>query len=221
MVPFMKNAPTILISKDRNKDRNTVECILNKAIGIFLSKGYHGTSVDDITKAAGLTKGALYWHFKNKEAVLKDIILKYRGNFLNGLRRIDSEIEEGAIEKFDQYLKFVLTFTFNNSELSVLFETLASELIGSHDKVEPMFREIYSIHHKFLYDLVELGKKEKIFQKKIDSEYVSLLIMAFHHGMLFQWFLNRDRVKGEVYVEVFKTLILRGLMTDQALATFK
>jgi AcrR family transcriptional regulator len=46
--------------------KDTANRILIQAMRIFLEKGYHGTSVDDITQAAGLTKGALYWHFRSK-----------------------------------------------------------------------------------------------------------------------------------------------------------
>lgn len=53
---------------------DTVTRILNQAKRLFLERGYHGTSIDDITEAAGLTKGALYWHFESKEDLLKRII---------------------------------------------------------------------------------------------------------------------------------------------------
>lgn len=39
------------------------------AAGLFRMKGYAGTSIDDIAKACGLTKGSLYHHFSGKEAL--------------------------------------------------------------------------------------------------------------------------------------------------------
>ena len=45
---------------------NAEERILNQSMKLFLERGYHGTSIDDITQAAGLTKGALYWHFRRR-----------------------------------------------------------------------------------------------------------------------------------------------------------
>ena len=64
---------------------NTEERILNQSMRIFLKRGYHGTSIDDITQAAGLTKGALYWHFHSKEDLLKRIIEEFERRFLDGL----------------------------------------------------------------------------------------------------------------------------------------
>jgi TetR/AcrR family transcriptional repressor of nem operon len=46
---------------------NTSEFILDKVAPIFNKQGYIGTSLADITKATGLTKGAIYCNFSNKE----------------------------------------------------------------------------------------------------------------------------------------------------------
>ncbi|MBF4516955.1 TetR family transcriptional regulator [Flavobacterium sp. ANB] len=51
---------------------NTSEIILNKVAPIFNKQGYVGTSLTDITNATGLTKGAIYCNFDNKE----DLALK-------------------------------------------------------------------------------------------------------------------------------------------------
>jgi len=51
---------------------NTSEFILDKVAPIFNKQGYIGTSLTDITNATGLTKGAIYCNFKNKE----DLALK-------------------------------------------------------------------------------------------------------------------------------------------------
>lgn len=51
---------------------NTSEYILDKVAPIFNKQGYVGTSLTDITNATGLTKGAIYCNFSNKE----DLALK-------------------------------------------------------------------------------------------------------------------------------------------------
>jgi AcrR family transcriptional regulator len=47
----------------------TRERILEAALEVFASKGYHGAIVDDIGRASRTSKGAVYHHFPNKEAV--------------------------------------------------------------------------------------------------------------------------------------------------------
>ena len=45
------------------------EEILEAALACFSARGYHGSTVDDIAAGAGLSKGAVYWHFEGKEDV--------------------------------------------------------------------------------------------------------------------------------------------------------
>lgn len=44
----------------------TRQQLLEAAIGVFAEKGVSRTSLQDIAVAAGTTRGAIYWHFKNK-----------------------------------------------------------------------------------------------------------------------------------------------------------
>jgi AcrR family transcriptional regulator len=56
--------------QDRVRRRSRREEILEIAVGLFASRGYHGVSMDDIGAAAGVTGPALYHHFAGKEAML-------------------------------------------------------------------------------------------------------------------------------------------------------
>ena len=51
------------------KAEQTTKFIIKKVAPIFNQKGYSATSMADITKATGLTKGAIYGNFKNKETL--------------------------------------------------------------------------------------------------------------------------------------------------------
>lgn len=198
------------------QNQNTEQRILNQSMRLFLERGYHGTSIDDITQAAGLTKGALYWHFKSKEALLEKIIEKYERNFLDGLIHAVREVKGGALEKFEKYIRFNSAFAYYNRELCVSFETLAAELVGAHHRIEPEFKRIYKKYQKFLSDLMMQGKKEGIFKKELDTNLGALAIMAFHYGILVHWSMNRDRIDGEAFVSTFKEIILDGLITKDA-----
>ena len=52
------------------KSFETKQYILEKIAPIFNKNGYAGTSLSDVTKATGLTKGAIYGNFKDKEEIL-------------------------------------------------------------------------------------------------------------------------------------------------------
>lgn len=51
--------------------KTTKETILRESFKLFLAKGYDGTSVPDIERAAMITRGAIFHHFINKEDIFK------------------------------------------------------------------------------------------------------------------------------------------------------
>jgi AcrR family transcriptional regulator len=191
---------------------NTEKRILTESVRLFLEKGYHGTSIDEITKAAGLTKGALYWHFKSKENVLKRIIKEYEKRFLDGLFQTVNKVNGSIVDKIEKYFRYNAAFAYYNRELCVSFTTLSGELVGSHHPIEPEIRRINKKYQNFLSNLILQGKKEKIFKKEVDSDLAALTIIAFHAGILLQWSMNRNEVDGETFVKTFKKIILGGLM---------
>src|SRR2546427_10038644 len=52
----------------------TRERILDAALEVFARKGYHRAIVDDIVRTSGTSKGAVYHHFSNKEAVFLALV---------------------------------------------------------------------------------------------------------------------------------------------------
>ena len=204
----MKNAG----SAKNFQAETTMNRLVQQAMRLFLEKGYHGTSIDDITQAAGLTKGALYWHFKGKEDLLKKIVDEFEKRFLNGLIQSVGEIQGGALEKFDKYFRYNAAFAYYNRDLCVSFTTLGAELVGADPAIESEFRRIYKKYKSFLSTLIFQGKREKVFKKDLDTDLTALVVIAFHDGILHQWSMNRNEVDGKAYVETFKKVILNGLM---------
>ena len=54
----------------RDKSEASIDRILESALSLIVTRGFNATTVDDIAKKAGLTKGAIYFHFENKTAIL-------------------------------------------------------------------------------------------------------------------------------------------------------
>lgn len=75
----------------RNKyPEETINQILTAALNLFIQKGYEQTSIQDIiNELGGLTKGAIYHHFKSKEEILEavtDHLFKGVDEMLSGVR---------------------------------------------------------------------------------------------------------------------------------------
>jgi AcrR family transcriptional regulator len=66
------------------KRRSRRDEILQIAVGLIASRGYHGVSMDDIGSAAGVTGPALYHHFAGKEAMLVAALMPVSDGLLQG-----------------------------------------------------------------------------------------------------------------------------------------
>ncbi|ASC10396.1 TetR family transcriptional regulator [Klebsiella pneumoniae] len=80
--------------KTKQQARETRQLILDVALRLFSQQGVSSTSLATIAKAAGVTRGAIYWHFKNKsdlfneiwelsDASISDLEIEYRAKFPN------------------------------------------------------------------------------------------------------------------------------------------
>ncbi len=74
------------VDQGRVRRRSRRDEILEIAVGLFASRGYHGVSMDDIGAAAGVTGPALYHHFAGKEAMLVAALAPVSEGLLDGGR---------------------------------------------------------------------------------------------------------------------------------------
>lgn len=193
------------------EDETTKARFIREAISLFAKRGYHATSIDDITRATGLSKGAFYWHFKSKEEILKSFLEEWESRFLDGLIQSVKEVRDGVIAKFYRLNRFTSGFAVKNRELCVSFDALSGELVGSNHSTEGDFRRIYNKYQQFLFELIEEGKREEVVRKDLDSMFAAMIIMAFHHGLLLQWSMNRENIDGETYMSTYRSILDKGI----------
>ena len=67
--------PAAFPNKPVKRERITQQAIVAAAARLFAQKGFGATSLEDIADVLGATKGALYYHVKNKEEILRLIYL--------------------------------------------------------------------------------------------------------------------------------------------------
>jgi AcrR family transcriptional regulator len=65
--------------KTKEESEETRKAILLAALDVLSEKGYLRTTFVDIARRIGMSKGAVYWHFKNKQALLAALMEEMRG----------------------------------------------------------------------------------------------------------------------------------------------
>lgn len=81
------------------------EKITHAALSLFAKHGYTETSVSKIAKEAGVSKGLTYNHFKNKEDLLKSVVIETLGEMTRSLVHLDKPNIKHLLQVYFQLLK--------------------------------------------------------------------------------------------------------------------
>jgi AcrR family transcriptional regulator len=101
------------MKRTREEAAATKASILNKALELFIRKGYSNTSQEDIVFALGLTRGAFYGHFKSKEDLFRQLLNEEFG-FISNLAA-ESFIEHANVKiQIEKLLENVIRNFFDN-----------------------------------------------------------------------------------------------------------
>lgn len=192
----------------------TEKRILQAALVLFVQNGYHGTSINDITKKVGLTKGALYAHFQNKGELLIKIIHEFKIEYIDKMIKTVNSHIGNAIEKLNCAITFSSRFALENPDLCLFLTFLTTELNADVD-FEPALKAVYREYQKFISELIRDGIRQGLINAGLDPELAALTFMAIHDGVLHQWALNRDNIDGEKYVKTFRFIFIKGLMAQE------
>ena len=80
--------------------RDTRRALLDTARALFAEVGFQATRTEDIVQGAGLTRGALYHHFRDKEDLFRAVFEEVSGEVVHLLRRRSSDRSANAWELF-------------------------------------------------------------------------------------------------------------------------
>ena len=94
--------------------------ILEIAVGLFATRGYHGVSMDDIGKEAGVTGPALYHHFKGKDAMLVAALKPVSEGLLSGGHQRVQEHLGDARRAIEALVDFHVEFALANPAVIAL-----------------------------------------------------------------------------------------------------
>jgi len=98
------------------------ERILEVSLKLFMEKGFNQTSIEEITKLAGISKGSFYTYFKSKEDLLENIIESLIGNVEKEFFKIVSIKKKNPVDYIENFLKLNLSLSrnFSSSILTII-----------------------------------------------------------------------------------------------------
>lgn len=166
--------------------------ILSKSGVLFNTQGYKATSISDITQATGYTKGAIYRHFKSKEALEKETLHHLSTRMFEILReRIRNENTAG--NKLRAVFKYFESYV---AKPEVKGGCPLMNAAIEADDANPLLRreavKILDVLRDSLVSILKNGIHFKQIKKTVDTDYYATLIIASLEGAIMMSKLRGD-----------------------------
>ncbi|CAI8765698.1 multidrug efflux transporter transcriptional repressor AcrR [Kosakonia quasisacchari] len=175
--------------KTKQQALETRQHILDVAMRLFSQQGVSATSLAEIAQAAGVTRGAIYWHFKNKsdlfseiwklsESSIGDLEIEYRAKFpddpLSVLREILVYILEATV--VEERRRLMMEIIFHKcefvGEMAIVQEAQRNLSLESYDRIELTLHECM---------------QAKLLPDNLLTRRVAVLIRAYVSGIMENW----------------------------------
>lgn len=171
---------------------NTRELILKESANLFNTQGYKATSISDITKATGLTKGAIYRHFKSKSD-LEQQALRSLSNLMF------TELGHNIQVALTFQLKMDATFSFFEKYMHTpLYKggcPLMNAAIEADDTNNALREQTYNMLAQFkdsLRKIIDNGIKNEQVIPEADSTFYATIFIATLEGGIMMSKLERN-----------------------------
>lgn len=168
------------------------EQLMIAAVDCFARHGYVGTSIDRIAREVGVTKGAVYYHFRDKKellfAAVKDRIGGFERDVLRTLPANDDAI--AALRRVVDSCFFHATVS--NHRRFIM--TLMVEALDTHPGLSAQFAKVLRRMRTFLADIVRRGQAMGQLRSEVDAETTASVLMGGIMGAEIQHYQSPSEV---------------------------
>ncbi|MGN0914492.1 MAG: TetR/AcrR family transcriptional regulator [Alphaproteobacteria bacterium] len=186
--------------------------ILRSALDIFCEKGYSRTTFDEIAKRINLTKGAVYWHFRNKPdliaALIREAFNRANNIILQKVPEIKSVddlkqrcIINATLVRDEPYYRKFLFFIFYQMEWS---EAILGTICKS-------IKDIDEYPLKEIKQTLTFSQKNGEISPEINIEATAQILCSLWHGLLGGFITGKCTLDFPTLVEKSFDLITSGL----------
>ena len=180
-----------MVRKTKEDALATRDSILDAAEQVFLTQGVSHTTLQHIATAAGLTRGAIYWHFEDKAALFNALMERAK-------MPLESALTEEAGDPGDPLAALkhctmcVLRLTVNDLRARRAFEiaTLKLEFVEEMNAVRRRRMETKAQWMDMFEGRLKVGVEHGLLKPGVDPHVVALGMFALIDGLLRTWLLE-------------------------------
>jgi len=167
------------------KGRIRREDILAAAVAVYAEAGYHGSSLREVARRAGLTHAGLLYYFPSKEALLAAV-----------LERRDEQDEVAVPPGLEAFRALVALAEHNVRHPGIvdLYSRLAAEAVADDHPAHEYFARHYRMARDYCVESCRVLAVRGELREGVDPELAGLGLVAVMDGLQVQWLSDPDAV---------------------------
>ena len=206
-----------MVRRTKAEAEQTFHELLDAAVILFLRQGIANTSLKDIADLAGKTRGAIYWHFDNKDSVVQALWQRNAETYHQSLTKMASAIEtEDPAKSFRQEIKRLIQNLLGDEEFGKVLRIVihSVEFTDEHTLLQNFLTDKKSDFILALKSSIEMLQRQHKIRVKLSSELLSQALFSYIHGLVDNYLKpghdSLDLVKdGDVLIDMFLDSILQ------------
>ena len=192
-----------------DKIDTTREKILQVADKLFGRYGFYKTSMDEIAKIARKAKGSLYYHFKSKDELFREVVALEIKNLKSQLTVIVNDKNLRADVKIKKYL--IKRMEVLNSAANY-HETLKADFFEHFSFIDNLRDELDVWEKAQIHKIIQQGGDEGIFEKQNgETEALLDVFIMVLKGMEIPFFLQAKYNQYSPYFDELLKILIKGL----------
>jgi len=191
--------------------RYDAESLLAVAVRVFTERGYDGTSMEDLARAAGITKSSFYHHVQGKEELLRRSLDRALGGLFDVLARTGSEPGEArAVETLERVLRgAVLVLADQLPHVTLLLR------VRGNTEVERVALARRREFDAAVTNLVAAAVAEGDLRADLAPDLAARLLFGLVNSLT-EWYSPHGELSPRALADAVVALVLDGLRSDAA-----
>lgn len=182
--------------------------VLTAATEVFAEQGYVNASLDKVAARAGMSKGAVYWHFSSKQDLFLEILEQ---NLSRDLRMLTSQIEvvltaENPLATINSWLETMLACMGSGSLLFLEFVTSSRE-----QEVQEKLQDLYGKTLDQIGNMLKAMQEKGHFAQDLDPYAIGLMIDSLLKGIMIEWLIDPKRLQAKTVLQTISKVIWKGM----------
>ena len=197
-------------AEERRRERRAQ--LLAAATRVIAERGYANTSVDDVIKAAGASRGTFYLYFESRDALFAELLDDFLGKLGSTVQIIGLEDRDPTGSLFDNFKRVIELLATHRNLTKVLFR----EAVGLSESIDQRVNGFYDFLYAMVVGALRKGVVRNII-REVDEATLAPAIVGCVKEVI------RARIvagEGEVDAEELTTAIfdfaLNGLRLSSA-----